>query len=546
MKKTVSVNIKGINFLIEEDAYELLQDYMDRLTIALKNEDGSKEIIEDVELRIAEICAEKISDSKTVIELIDIEDILAALGNPEEYVDEDEANTTEKETIEDRTKADGKGDRRLFRDGDAATLGGVCAGVANYFGIDVVIIRAIFVVFLLFGGFGFPLYIILWVIIPKAASTIDKLRMRGRPITVESVKQEVENAAERVKSDSKNFANKVRHDDNYKQRISRGRRIVASIFGIGFMGMGLMFSVMFTVFIIGGFEFLPFDGDSGFISLTEFGELILSDSGDVKLAWIGGLMMSLSAILFCFLCGTLLLFNLKNKWSKWTLGGLFVTGFIGVLITASLGIRTGRDFAFPGESQFVVGKSNQQELVIIPRLNGQVNANIYHVGRHGNFMNVELTKNSIKSHGINVQYVPTTDTSFQILQVLTSSGPSSDIARIKSENISHGVELRNDTLYVDVEYLYPQKDKLRDQEVTIVIHVPQDRSVRVNNKIVHLGTDPEESKGVNHPYYKEEGRIRADGSYDHYRGNYRYFDREYDNALEREIKEEILEEFDLD
>lgn len=75
MKKTVSVNIKGINFVIEEDAYVLLQDYLDRLTIALQHEDGSKEIIEDVELRIAEICTSKLNDSKTVIEMADIEDI---------------------------------------------------------------------------------------------------------------------------------------------------------------------------------------------------------------------------------------------------------------------------------------------------------------------------------------------------------------------------------------------------------------------------------------------------------------------------------------
>ena len=90
MKKTVSVNIKGINFLIEEDAYELLQDYLDRLSQTLKNVEGSKEIVEDVELRIAELCSSKLSESKTVIELEDIESIIAALGNPEDYVEEDD------------------------------------------------------------------------------------------------------------------------------------------------------------------------------------------------------------------------------------------------------------------------------------------------------------------------------------------------------------------------------------------------------------------------------------------------------------------------
>jgi len=94
MKKTVSVNIKGINFLIEEDAYELLQDYLERLTQTLKNVEGSKEIVEDVELRIAELCSSKLNDSKTVIEFSDIETIIATLGNPEDYVEEDDEDSS--------------------------------------------------------------------------------------------------------------------------------------------------------------------------------------------------------------------------------------------------------------------------------------------------------------------------------------------------------------------------------------------------------------------------------------------------------------------
>ena len=72
MKKTVSVNIKGMNFLIEEDAYELLQSYMDRLTHSLRNEKGSKEIIEDIEFRVAELCSHHLNEKKQVIEKEDI------------------------------------------------------------------------------------------------------------------------------------------------------------------------------------------------------------------------------------------------------------------------------------------------------------------------------------------------------------------------------------------------------------------------------------------------------------------------------------------
>ena len=118
MKKTVSVNIKGLNFLIEEDAYELLQDYLDRLAIQLQNDEGKLEIIEDVELRIAELCNVRLNDSKTVIEFVDIQDVIATLGNPEDYTDNEEMEDSN--SYQDREKK--STEKRLFRDTDNATI----------------------------------------------------------------------------------------------------------------------------------------------------------------------------------------------------------------------------------------------------------------------------------------------------------------------------------------------------------------------------------------------------------------------------------------
>ena len=205
MKKTISVNIKGMNFLIEEDAFELLQNYINKLTAVLQNENGGKEIIEDVELRIAELCGLQLNERKQVIEKEDIETILSTLGDPDLYIDESEQETSSQANNSNASNSSNQAtDKRLFRDVDNATVAGICAGIANYLHIDVVIIRIIFVLFFLFGGFGFPLYIILWLVIPKANSTIDRLRMRGKAITVDTVREEVESAAERINKESKN------------------------------------------------------------------------------------------------------------------------------------------------------------------------------------------------------------------------------------------------------------------------------------------------------------------------------------------------------
>ena len=158
MKKTVSVNIKGMNFLIEEDAYELLQDYLERLSKALEHEKGGKDIIEDIELRIAELCADQLNERKQVIESSDIEKILVTLGDPSQYVEDSEESYSQSDTQHQQTE------KRIYRDTDNAVIAGVCSGIANYTNIDVVIIRVIFAAILIFGGFGIPLYFVLWII----------------------------------------------------------------------------------------------------------------------------------------------------------------------------------------------------------------------------------------------------------------------------------------------------------------------------------------------------------------------------------------------
>jgi phage shock protein PspC (stress-responsive transcriptional regulator) len=513
MKKTVSVNIKGLNFVIEEDAYELLQDYIDRLERTLKHEEDGKEIIEDVELRIAELCSARLNDNKTVIELSDIEEIIAALGDPSQFIDEEEQ---EKSNTQEGSKfTSSSNDRRLFRDVDNATIGGVCAGVAGYFNIDVVIVRAVFLALFLFGGTGFPLYVILWIIIPKAESTIDRLRMKGRPITVETVKEEVENAAERIKNESQTLASKLRNDSSYKKRISRGRKILTSILGLGFIGMGILMLIAFLVLVISGYQLVPVQGDVGYISLTEFGELALSNANDVEWAWIGGLMASLSAILFCLLLGTTLLVHIHTKWTKYSLGFLFVIGFIGSLIIGGVAIRSGQDITVEGEIEKIIGDVQSDELTIIPQLDKFKGEDSYHVKSTGNVGIFGVEGKNLTRYGVEISFVPSKDSVFHVKHNLRASSKTHKGALAKSKNIKHFVELEGDSLFLDVKYLFPKKDKLRGQNVSVVIEIPEGKTVRLKDRIIHLGAEDRDDD-IEHPYYKEYGRIRSDGSYDHW------------------------------
>lgn len=510
MKKTISVNIKGLNFLIEEDAYEMLQSYLERLKNTLRNEDGSQEIIEDVELRIAELCSSKLSDSKTVIELIDIESILSALGNPEDYVDEESEDSFEQE----KTYAQSKGDKRLYRDTDNAVIAGICSGIANFFHIDVVIIRALFVIMFFFAGFGFPLYVIMWIIVPKAKSTIDRLRMKGRPITVETVKEEVENAAQNLSKGSKKFANAIRHDDHYQQGISRGVRIISSIFGIGFIAFGLILLVPFLIFIIGGFEFIPVQGEHGFISFTDFGNLVLNNGGDFTTMWIGGLMVGFSVILFLLLMGSMFLFRLKNKWTRLSLFGLFLTGLTGFILCATIGISSGKDFANGGEIERNVGDIYTPQLNVFALPVQIETKDGYSVTNDDHFQWLEISDKKITQYGVHFEYVRSSDSLFHVRQSLSARGISKTKGIERARNIQHEIQLVNDSLHVSPEYSFPKSDKLRNQEITIIIEIPEGGTVKFKDQIITLGEyDPKEDEDYSD---EEEGYLRPSGKYDHY------------------------------
>ena len=200
MKKTFNINLGGIVFHIDEDAYELLDKYLSNLRIHFSKEEGGEEIVHDMELRISELFSERLNERNQVITLNDVEEIIAQMGKPEEFSEE----TTQDTSSYSESKE--KGVKRLFRDPDNKVLGGVCSGIAAYFGWDAVVLRIILILLALpiftDGNFivkGIVLfYVIAWVIIPEAQTATEKLSMKGMKVNVENIGKTVTDGFEKV------------------------------------------------------------------------------------------------------------------------------------------------------------------------------------------------------------------------------------------------------------------------------------------------------------------------------------------------------------
>jgi len=511
MKKTISVNIKGMNFLIEEDAFELLQNYINKLTTVLQNEKGGKEIIEDVELRIAELCGLQLNERKQVIEKEDIATILSTLGDPDLYIDESEQEPTNHSSNSNNTNQ--ANDKRLFRDVDNAAIAGICSGIANYLHIDLVFVRIIFVLFFLVGGFGFPLYIILWIVIPKANSTIDRLRMRGKPITVDSVREEVESAAGRINKESKNFANRMRNNDNYNQRFSRIGRIITSIIGSGIIAFGMFFLVIFLIFGVGGFQFIPVQSDYGFLSFSQFGEMVMETQSDYQWAWIGGMVMVSSIILFILLLGTKMVFRIKNTWSKISLGFLFFSGLFGFIICLFMGMKTGKEFAIEGEIEQEIGSVFTEQLIIETNSPKISTSSTYDVKSKGRWGMMSIENDRIVESGIHIEYRQSKDSLYHVYQNLSAHCQSHRKAVNKAENIKHNAGITGSTLTLDSHYSFPIDDKLRNQDVFIIIEFPAGKSVKWNNKVIYPGSEMNSNGNYE---IDDSGYLNSKGEYEHW------------------------------
>ncbi|MDR0206935.1 MAG: PspC domain-containing protein [Bacteroidales bacterium] len=178
MKKVTTVNIGGFCFVVEEDAYIRLDNYLNSFRASISNKQDITEIMEDIEARIAEIFHENLKTNQQVVDMKLVNKVISQLGYPE-------GKSSSEETYNFQSSE--KALKRLFRDLDNSIFGGVCSGLGVYFDLDVIAIRILFLVGLAFGGISFWLYLIMWIVVPKANTIAEKLQMRGMEVNAENI-----------------------------------------------------------------------------------------------------------------------------------------------------------------------------------------------------------------------------------------------------------------------------------------------------------------------------------------------------------------------
>lgn len=226
MKKTFNINLGGTVFNIDEDAYQLLDKYLNNLRIHFRKEEGSDEIMEDFENRISELFSERIRLGYQVITLKEVEMVITRMGKPEELF-EDDSETEQEKPTEIASEVKG-GRKRLMRDPDNKIIGGVAGGLAAYMGWDATLVRIAMLLLLFFFGIVSLIYLLLWIILPEAKTATEKLEMRGESVTVETIGKTVTDSFDNIG----NRINELTNSEGERSVWQKAADLIVQIVGV--------------------------------------------------------------------------------------------------------------------------------------------------------------------------------------------------------------------------------------------------------------------------------------------------------------------------
>ncbi len=207
MKTTTNININGISFTLDEDAYQLLNEYMISLKSHFKNKKGGKEIISDIEARIAELFQNLLTGTKQVINLEDVKKVKSQLGQPSDFESENEEEAYDYSY--DGTR------KRLYRDISDRMIGGVCSGLGAYFHVDTTWVRLAFVIAIISGVSPF-IYLILWIVIPPAITATERLEMRGETVNISNIEKAIREELSEIRDKVDDLAGQAR--DKFRRK----------------------------------------------------------------------------------------------------------------------------------------------------------------------------------------------------------------------------------------------------------------------------------------------------------------------------------------
>jgi phage shock protein PspC (stress-responsive transcriptional regulator) len=483
MNKTVNINLANTLFHIDDDAYNKLRRYLESIKRSFSGTKGSDEIIADIEARIAELFLEKMENERQVITNKEVDQVIDVMGQPEDYmVDEDIFEDEPKKSYaQPVTRA-----KKLYRDIDHKYIGGVCAGLEHYLGIDALWVRLIFILLAVFtSGFGLIAYILLWILVPEAATTSQKLDMRGEPVNISNIERKVkegfDDVADKVKNvDYEKVGNKVKSGSKtFFDTIGDIILFLFKVFGkfIGILliiiGASTLVGLFFGLFTVGMFDAVNVPG-------VDFYEIVNTSGAPV---WLVSILLFFAVgipFFFVLYLGLkILVNNLKSigNIAKFALLGLWLIS-LGTLIV--FGIRQAAEFSYTGSvndrEQLVFEVPSDTLMITMKDAHSEYDRDDIHFGRM-TFGYDDNDNRILISDEVDIKIRKADSDSISINVRKDADGSSTLAARDRSKNITYEYSIDGNEIVLDKYLTTETANKARNQEVTVTIYIPEGKTV---------------------------------------------------------------------
>ena len=481
MNTTVTIHLAHTLFHINSDAFALLKNYLNKLEKSFALTEGKQEILEDIEVRIAELFSQCTIREGYVISEKNVNDVIKILGSPEDI--------SEEETQEESTKSNAQ--KKLYRDTDERIIGGVASGLGHYFGIDRVWIRLILIILVLssIGGVVF-VYILLWALIPEAKTTSEKLRMRGEPVNISNIEKKIKEGLDDVTQKVKSVDySKV--GDNLKKKsikfLEMLERLILLLVSIASKIIGFFMIVFSTIVLIGLlFSVAIF----GFISSIEIPPeiIFLTMNTDLPL-WAFSLLLLFGVgipFTFIFVLGLRLLTSkrkLMNNSTKYTLGVIWITTLLLISFTIAREFRSNAFTARTTQNELI--DMNTKDTLQIRMNTVQYDNEILVFNATHLIYNDEDELNLLLDE-IRLNITQSKDATTQLRIEKKAKGRNQKRARENANAISYPFEYYNKNLLLDSQWLASIAQARNEQQVRLNLEVVEGQYLYIDRDFSSL------------------------------------------------------------
>lgn len=487
MNKTININLAGLFFHIDEDAYQRLQRYLAAVRKSFTGTSGADEIMSDIESRIAELFLEKRSNEQQVISVTHVEKVIAIMGQPEDYeLNEELFDEEPRRARNDSYKSTGK---QFFRDTQNGYVGGVSAGMAHYLGIEAIWVRVIWVILLL-SSFGWILlvYALCWILVPDAVTTNQRLTMMGKEVNISNIEENFKSGFETVTDGP--------IDASYQNVGQKAKRGTVRFFsGLGTLVMGILSAIVkiigLLLFLLGSIGFIALLVSfvtAGAIEIENHNLLDLIEIGtpvDMSPWWIGlclllflGIpLISLSIIGLRLLVRNLGSIGLTAKILLFTLWFASIIG--GAIIAARIISSQAQDGTIATSQKMEIAQNKTYNLEMVEDTyeyndNLHVNGNRFSIADYDGISETRL-------HDIRTAITATSEQKATVTLYYKARGASNKQAKQNASYVTYAYTVTDSLLQLDDYFKIAENGRMNRQQVEILVALPEGTVFKVNS-----------------------------------------------------------------